>query len=66
MIALTIEEQKLIGHTMKLWERVIKIHMRRCTSILENQFRFMPGRSTMDAIYLMRQMIECYRARKIH
>ena len=55
---------KLMGHTVKLWERVIEIHMRRCTSISENQFGFMLGWSTMEAIHLMRQTMEYYSARK--
>ena len=53
-----------MSHTMKLWERVIEISMRRCTSISENQLRFMPGRSIMKAIPLMKLMMEYYRARK--
>ena len=48
---------KLMSHTMKLWERVIEIRMRKCTSILENRFWFMLGRSMMISIHLMRQMI---------
>ncbi len=55
---------KLISHTMKLWERVIEQRLRACTSISENQFGFMPGRSTIEAIHLLRQMMEFYRARK--
>ena len=38
--------------------------MRRATSISENQFGIMPKRSTIEAIHLMRQMIEYYKARK--
>ncbi|XP_021769742.1 uncharacterized protein LOC110733982 [Chenopodium quinoa] len=30
---------------MKLWERVIEHRLRACTSILDNQFGFIPGRS---------------------
>ena len=54
---------KLMSHIIKLWERVIEIHVRRCTSILKNQFRFMLRRSTIEVIHLMRQ-IEYYIARK--
>ncbi|GJY92521.1 retrovirus-related pol polyprotein LINE-1 [Tanacetum coccineum] len=35
---------KLLGHTMKLWERVIERRLRRETSVSENQFSFMPER----------------------
>ena len=31
---------------------------------LENQFGFMPGRSTTDPIHLLRQLIERFRERK--
>jgi len=55
---------KLMSHTMKLWERVIEQRLRACTSISDNQFGFMPGRSTMEAIHLIRQMMEFYRVKK--
>ena len=34
-------------------------------SILENQFGFMPSRSTTEAIYLLRRLMELYRERKV-
>lgn len=34
------------------------------SSISNNQFGFMLGKSTMKAIHFMKQMIESYRARK--
>jgi hypothetical protein len=37
--------------TMKLWERVIEHGLRHATTIFENQFGFMPRRSTMEAIF---------------
>ena len=43
---------------MKFWERVIEHGLRHETTILENQFGFMPGRSTMEAISLLRSLIE--------
>ena len=43
---------KLIGHTMKLWERIIKTRIRKEVTIAEQQFGFKPGRSTTDAIYV--------------
>uniref|UniRef100_A0A8I6Y6K2 Reverse transcriptase domain-containing protein n=1 Tax=Hordeum vulgare subsp. vulgare TaxID=112509 RepID=A0A8I6Y6K2_HORVV len=52
---------KLMSHTMKLWERVIEHRLRRLTSVTKNQFGFMPGRSTMEAIFLVRQLMERYR-----
>ncbi|KAL6559063.1 hypothetical protein OROHE_006432 [Orobanche hederae] len=55
---------KLMSHTMKLWERVIEQRIRKCVKITENHFGFMPGRSTMEAIYLIRQLMEYYRDQK--
>ncbi|KAH1218442.1 LINE-1 retrotransposable element ORF2 protein [Glycine max] len=52
---------KLMSHTMKLWERVIERRLRNETQVTENQFGFMPGRSTMEAIYLLRRVMEQYR-----
>ena len=43
---------------------MIKIYMRRCTSISENKFRSMPKRFTVEVIHLIRQMMEYCRARK--
>ena len=45
-------------HTMKLWERVIEYRIRQNVTISENQFGFMPRRSTTEAIHLLRQLIE--------
>ena len=53
-----------MSHTIKLYERVIDIRMRRCTSILENLFGFVPRRSTMEVVHHMRQIMEYYCARK--
>ena len=55
---------KLLTHTMKLWERVIEGRLRAIVEISENQFGFRPGRSTMEAIHLVRRLMECYRDRK--
>nr|QIA97904.1 hypothetical protein AP_R.00g000040-v1.0.a3 [Amaranthus palmeri] len=55
---------KLLSHTMKLWERVIERKIRQEAVIRENQFGFMPGRSTMEAIHVLRRLMEKYRDRK--
>nr|GEY86992.1 hypothetical protein [Tanacetum cinerariifolium]GEY87219.1 hypothetical protein [Tanacetum cinerariifolium] len=55
---------KLLSHTMKRWERVIERRLRRETRVSENQFGFMPGRSTTEEIHLLRSLMEKYRERK--
>ena len=49
---------------MKLWERVIERRLRKETRVTDNQFDFMLGRSTMEAIYLIRRVMERYRTNK--
>ncbi|GJU94646.1 retrovirus-related pol polyprotein LINE-1 [Tanacetum coccineum] len=49
---------------MKLWERVIERRLQRETEVSENQFGFMPGRSTMEAIHIIRSLMEKYRERQ--
>ena len=43
---------------MKLWERVIEARIRKEVTIIEQQFGFMPGRSTTDAILCLRMLLE--------
>ena len=48
----------MIYHTMKIWERIIDRRLREETSIGKEQFGFMPGRGTSDAIFAARQVME--------
>ena len=54
----------MISHTMKIWERVIDRRLREETTIGEEQFGFMPGRWTTDAIFAARQVIEKHREKQ--
>lgn len=56
-------EIRVMSYTIKLCEKVIGLSIRRCTSISKNQSKIMPKRSTIEAIYVMRQT-EHYRTRK--
>ena len=49
---------------MKLWECVIEGRVTMDISISENQFGFMLGRSTTEAIHLICRLMEFYRDRK--
>jgi hypothetical protein len=49
-----------MSHTMKLWEGVIEQCLRN-NEVSLNQYGFMPERSTMEAIFLIRQVMEQYR-----
>jgi hypothetical protein len=55
---------KLMSHTMKLWERIIEHRLRGVINVTENQFGFMSGRSTIEAIFLIRQLMERCREQK--
>ena len=52
---------KLLSHTIKLWERVIEKRIRQEVLIREHEFGFMPGRSTTEAIHVLRRLMEKYR-----
>ena len=55
---------KLMSHSMKLWERIMDERIREETSVGEEQFGFMPGRGTMDAVFALRQVMEKYREKQ--
>jgi hypothetical protein len=55
-----------MSHTMKLWERIIEHRLRGVTNVTKNQFGFMPRRSIMEAIFLIRQLMERCREQKKH
>jgi hypothetical protein len=55
---------KLMSHTIKLWERVVEHRLRAIMRVSMNKFGFMPERSTMEVIFLIRQVMKRYREKK--
>src|SRR5664279_2582017 len=55
---------KLLGHVMKILERVIEKRVRCKVSINDMQFGFMPGKGTTDAIFIVRQIQERFLEKK--
>ena len=55
---------KLMSHTMKVWERIVDRRIRDETTMGEEQFGFMPGRGTTDAIFAIRQLVEKHREKQ--
>ena len=51
---------KLVEHAMKVLERVIERRVRNIVKIDSMQFGFMAGKSTTDAIFIVRQLQEKY------
>ncbi|MBN3290917.1 LIN1 transcriptase, partial [Polypterus senegalus] len=52
---------KLMSHSMKLWERVMEARLRREVMISEQQYGFMSGKSTTDAMFALRVLLEKYK-----
>ncbi|XP_063537823.1 uncharacterized protein LOC134747173 [Cydia strobilella] len=55
---------KLTSHTLKIWERIVASRLKALTSTSENQFGFTSGKSTTDAIHILRMSMEKHRANK--
>ena len=55
---------KLFEHMMKVSERVIEQNIRELVDIDAMQFGFIPGKGSMDAIFIARQLQERYLEKK--
>ena len=51
---------RLLEHGMKLWEKILERRLKEVIEIDENQFGFQQGKSTTDAILVVRQLQEKY------
>ena len=46
---------------MKLWERIVEKRLRSDLKFSNQQYGFMPGKSTTDALFALRVLMEKYR-----
>ena len=53
---------------MKVWERIIETRLRDRVEISKQQYGFMPGKGTTDAMFALRMLMEKYREgqRELH
>ena len=61
-------EIKLMSHTMKVWGRIIEARLRDRVEISKQQYGFMPGKGTTNAMFALRMLMEKYREgqRELH
>ena len=55
---------RLLEHSMKVWEKILDRRLKTIVNISSNQFGFSAGRSTTDAIFILRQMQQKYIEKK--
>ena len=59
---------KLMSHTMEVWEKIIEARLRDRVEISKQQYGFMPGKGTTNAMFALRMLMEKYREgqRELH
>ena len=50
-----------MSHTMKVWDRIIEARLRDRVEISKQQYGFMPGKGTINAMFALRMLMEKYR-----
>ena len=55
---------KLLEHAFKLYEKVLDGQFREVVDINKGPYGFMPGRQTVNAVFLLRRPTEKFRAKK--
>ena len=50
-----------MSHTVKVWKRIIEARLRDRVEISKQQYGFMPGKGTTDAMLALRMLMEKYR-----
>ena len=51
----------LMIHTMKVLERIIEARLRDRLEISKQQYKFMPGKGNIDAMFALRTLMEKYK-----
>ena len=54
---------KLLEHAFKLYEKILDQRLREVVDIDKMQYGFMPGRGTIDAVFVSRRIMEKFRAK---
>ena len=49
---------KPMSHTMKMWERVVEARLKEELMIFEQQYCFIPGKSTTHTKFALRMLME--------
>ena len=49
---------KLLEHAFKLYEKVLDVRLREVVDIDKMQYGFMPGRGTVDAVFVLRNLVK--------
>ena len=55
---------KLLEHAMKIAEKVLEKRSRKIVTIDDMQFDFIPGKGTIDAVSILRMILEEYLAKQ--
>ena len=57
-----------MSHSMKVWERIIEARLMNIVEISQQQYGFMSGKGTTDAMFALRMLMEKYREgqRELH
>ena len=50
----------MLEHTMKIVERALERQIQTLVNLNKMQFGFMPGKGTVDAVFVVRRMLEEY------
>ena len=54
---------KLLEHAFKLYEKILDGHVHEVVDIDKMQYGFMPGRGTVDAVFVLRRLNDKFRAK---